>query len=311
MSDPTEGTETSTLEDSLSAAFDGATPSDDSASQQATAPGSPASGELKPLEPPKHWSEADRTLFGSAPRNIQERWVSREQEIARGLDAKFQEVAGFRKEREDYDRLLSPYKRDLELQGVQPTQFLGALLGWHKYLQDNPREGLQRLAQAYGIDPKSLTEAVQDNPQIAKVLGELNQVKTEFGAFRNEAQQRENQANLSRVEAFADAKGADGKLMHPYFDEVADDIRDLMHAQRSRGQAPDLEACYMRAIRMNEKVFEKVQMDARAKKDADTKASVDKAKRAAVTNGSGQSQGSTRKLTLEEELAARFDGTLN
>jgi hypothetical protein len=320
MSDPELGTETSTpsIEDSLAAAFEGATSTEDSGTTApAAAPGSPASGEqnaaLSPLDPPKHWSEVDRTLFGKAPREIQQRWIDREAETARGLDTKFQEIAGFRREREQYQQILQPYLRDLELAGQSPPQFIGALVGWHKYLQENPREGLLKLATTYGVDPKTLlAQEEATDPKFTQLNTKLTQVQSQVEGFMTQAQQHDHQQRLAHVQSFAEAKGEDGKPAHPYFEEVSQDIAHLMAAAKQSGNPITLEVAYNKALRMNDQVFEKVQSEKALAKsqaeDAKRKAEVDKAKRAAATNGAGSSHGSAKKLTLEQELEAKFDG---
>jgi len=318
MSELNEGTETSTptIEESLAAGFEGATSTETSGTtDKAIAPGSPASSDpnasLSPLDPPKHWTEADKSIFGKAPREIQQRWIDREAETARGLDAKFQEIAGFRKERDSYQEMLKPYQRELEMQGISPPQFFQSLLGWQKYIQENPREGILRLAQAYGVDPSQLLEQTQVDPNFAKVQTELSQVKNQLSGFMTAAQQREQQANFAQVQAFADAKGEDGQPAHPFFDDVTDDIMILMKA--SPGMP--LDVAYQKALRMNETVWEKAQAAKVAQTakqaDAERMAAVEKAKKAAVANSPGNAKGSTKKLTLEEELSARWDGTLN
>lgn len=323
MLDEEPGTETSTpsIEESLAAAYDGATSKEDSGTTApAAAPDQPASGEQNAalqapvaLEPPKHWTEVDRTLFGKAPRDIQQRWIDREAETARGLDAKFQEIAGFRREREQYQQVLQPYLRDLELNGQSAPQFVGALVGWHKYLQENPREGLLKLASTYGVDPKTLL-AQEDatDPKFAQLTTELKQVKSQFEGFMTQAQQSEHSQKLAQVQSFAEAKGEDGKIAHPYFEDVSQDILHLMAAAKQTGNPITLEVAYNKALRMNDQVWEKVQSEKALAKtqaeDAQRKATVDKARRAAATNGTGSDKGSAKKQTLEQELEAKFDG---
>ena len=313
MSDIEPGPETApSLEQSLAAAFDGATSKEDQGTTvSASAPHSAASGEpnaAPPLEPPKHWSEADRSLFPKAPREIQQRWLDREAETARGLDAKFQEIAVFRKERDQYQEILKPYEQELNLQGVTPPQFIKALVGWQQYIQANPVEGLKRLAQTYGVDLASLigqTESV--DPNFAKLNQEVGSVKSTVEKFIETQRQQQFEANLNFVKAFAEEKGADGKPLRPYFDEVSADINALMKAQPGL----TLEQAYPKAVRMNETVWEKHLAEKaladKAKADAEKMEQVRKAKKAAVPNGPGNATGTPKKLTLEEELSEKWD----
>lgn len=313
MSIESTGTETSTssIGDDLAAAFDSATSTDDPSTTAEAAAPSPttttASGEQNaeqiPLEAHKHWPDADKSIFSTLPRQVQQRWLDREKEQQRGLDAKFQEIAGFRREREVLDEMFQPYSRDLELAGVNRPQFIQSLLGGHKYLQESPREAVLWLCNQYGVDPTSLTQT-QDDGRDPKITSELSQLKAELQSMKSSHGQREHQETLSKVQGFAQAKGDDGKPLHPYFDEVGEEIVQLMKAGEK-----NLETAYAKAIRMNDAVWDKVQAEksVATQKAADAKrqAEIDKAKRAAV-GSEGRSSGSAKDKSLQEELADGF-----
>jgi hypothetical protein len=320
MSDPEVGLETAadlSIEDELTQAFGAETPADDpsppaGAAQNPSSPGSVGDSQSSAVTTtvaPQHWSEADKALFGKAPPDIQQRWIAREAELQRGYDAKFQEVAGFRREREQYDQILSPFKRDLELRGISPVQFVQSLTGAHKYLQESPREAVLWLCQTYGVDPKALLQSQEGaDPRYAQLEQRLNQVTGQFESYTTQAQQQAHAEKLGRVTTFAEEKDAAGQPAHPFFDEVSGDILALMKATPGM----DLGTAYTKAIRMNDAVYEKVQLHkqqaTQAASDRERKAVVDKARRAAVGNESGQGNGATKSKTLEQDLREGFAG---
>lgn len=304
------GTETSTdsIESELSAAFGTESPSAESAqAADATAQSQTVSGEaLTALEAPKHWNEGDRGLFGKAPREIQQRWIDREKEQQKGLDGKFQEIAGFRREKEQLDEMLAPYARDLELQGISRPQFIGSLVGAHKFLLENPPEALKWLAQQYGVDLATLTEQSAPDPQLAKLNKGFQSIEQRLNGFVTAQQQAEHQANFSKVTSFAEAKDEKGQPLHPYFDEVASDVLALM-----KSGIRDLDTAYTKAVRMNDEVFAKVQAGKAVQSETDKRrqqqAEIDKAKRAGVTSVAREAaNGATRPSTLKEDLEAGF-----
>lgn len=316
MNETETGAETSTgqesLEESLSRAFDasenssgeGTTPTADATAQ----PSQAVSGEpnASPVEAPRHWSENDRTLFATLPPTVQKRWIDRETEQQRGLDAKFQEIAGFRRQREQLDDLLAPYNRDLELQGMSGIQFLQRLVSGHKYLLDSPKEAFLWLAQQYGVDPKALLESrEQSNPQVDKLNQGFQSLQQKVDGFFTAQQQAAFQGNLDRVQTFATATDEKGQLLHPYFDEVSNDVLALM-----KGGLRDLDKAYAKAVRMNDQVWEKSQATAKqqqqAAADAQRKAEIDKAKRAGVTSETKTANGSTKPKSLQDALEAGF-----
>src|SRR3954469_9396271 len=213
MSTTELGAETLTersLEDDLTRAFDArenSSGADPGTTAEATAQGNPVSGEPNASpEAPKHWSEGDKTLFAGLPPAAKQRWIDREAEQQRGVDAKFQEIAGFRREREQWDEMFKPYARDLELQGISSTQFLSRLLAGHKYLLDSPKEAFLWLANQYGVDPKALFESRESNPHLDKLNQGFQSLEQKVNGFMTSQQQADHRAALGRVESFAQAK---------------------------------------------------------------------------------------------------------
>lgn len=305
------------LHDDLSAGFEnfGAeTPTetkDPAPAADATAQGKPASGEATKVteqaEAPKHWAEADKALFAKAPLEIQQRWLAREAEQQKGLDAKFQEVAGFRREKEALDELFAPLSRDLELNGISRVDFTRRMLGVHNILRDDPKQAFRWLAEQYGFDLSTLNEQEQQsNPQLDKLMKSFQTIESRVNGFVSQQTQQEHQANLGKVENFATAKDDKGNLLRPHFDEVAADILVLV-----KNGTKDLDAAYNKAIRMNDTVWTKVQAEKAA---ADKKAAdiarlndINKAKRAGVTSNAPEAKGgSERPSTLRDDLTAGF-----
>lgn len=308
----TPGAETSTgsIGDDLEAAFSA---SEDSPAElavetaDATArPETAPSGEAElALEAPKHWKDTDKALFGKAPREIQQRWIDRESETRKGLDEKFQEIAGFRREREQLNEIFAPMRRDLELRGISTPQFMQSLVSVHSYLQENPQEALKWLASQYGVDPGQLTEQSNVDPQFDKLNKGFQDLSSRVNGFVTAQTQAEHQANLGKVTNFAEAKDANGKPSHPYFDEVANDVLLLMKAGEK-----DLERAYTKACRMNDKVAEKVTADRTASESAralaQRKAEIQKAKTAGKTSAASEVNGATQTLNLRQQLEQDF-----
>lgn len=254
------------------------------------------------FEPPKHWSDTDRTLFGTAPRPIQERWLARENEIQKGFTTSGQKLAKYEKDLAAFDEVLKPYDQDIGLRGLSRQQFVSSLVNWNKALNDDPPSAIRRLLQQFGVDPKSLTE--QQNTEPNPALERVTQLEQKLSSFEQERRSQELRENLNKVTAFAEAKGEDGKAAHPYFDEVANDIKRLI----SLGER-DIEVAYSKACRLNDSVWERMQADkaaaAQLKQTADRKAAVSKAQRASV-GSTGEGNGLAKSKTLRGDLEDAF-----
>ena len=300
------GAETSTsLKDELSGAFDGAETSAGNEPPIESNPNAVPATADPALEPPKHWSETDRGLFGKAPREIQSRWLERETEYTKGVDSKSQELARLKRDQDFYDSLTKPFERDLGLRGESRQQFLSRLTQAHRYLLEKPQEALPWLAKSYGVDLASFAQnASPADPVLQSMETRFAEYDQRIRAQEQQVRNNEFQSNLQRVEAFATAKNADGQPAHPYFDEVASDIQRLMQAGER-----DLDTAYRKAIRMNDAVFEKAQSEKTSReaagKEAARKAEIDKAKRAAVGT-TGEASGTAKPITLRDELTGRF-----
>lgn len=305
----TTGADTSpgfTIEDLAGALGSETTTQDDGTTALATAQPTKeaASGEQNadqvPLEAPKHWAQADKTLFAGAPREIQQRWIAREREQQQGLDAKFQEIAGFRRERESLDELFRPLDRDLTLQGLNRVGFIKTLLEGHRYLQESPRDAVLWFCNQFGVDPMTLAQQAQPiDPQVSKFTTEIQQLKSQLNGVVSETQQQKQHQVLSQIKSFENEKGPDGKPLRPYFGEVMEEVSIALNAMPP-GQK-DLNAAYQKAIRMSDSVWEKVQAE-KAKAETDARMQdVNKAKRAAVGSES-RVTGSAKPKSLEQEL---------
>jgi hypothetical protein len=299
------------LRDELASAFDGPeTAADGVGTTAESSPETAAVEQIQSLQAPKHWAQADRDLFSKAPPDIQKRWLDREGEYQKGFDSKAQEYAAYKREWDPVDQAIKPFERDLGLRGISRQQFVGQLVNVHKWLTENPTEALPWIAQQYEVDLQSLLNssegAAQVDPTVRALQSEIAQLKSHLTGFTAEQQRAAHATNLSKVSTFADAKDDKGNPLHPYFDELAQDIVQIMKTGEK-----DLDTAYKKACRLNEGVWEKIQaqqlIEQRAKQDQTAKARVEKAKKAAVGTD-GQVSGATKPKSLREDLADAFGG---
>lgn len=310
------------LRDELDAAFDSATdtpspavetpaPTDVAAPQGAAAPAAaPAVSGEPALEPHAHWPDTHKAAFKTAPRDLQKIWLDRETEYQRGTSKAGQERAHLLKDRETWDGVFREMDRDLELSGVSRHQFVQRLVGWNKYFVQDPAGAIRELARQTGVDLAALAQqpgAASTDPALAQLTERLAGVETQLTERQKLEQQERKRAAYEQVVAFADAKGPDGQPLHPYFDEVHEDVLRIMRADGRLG----LETAYKKALRMNDAVFAKVQASERqanaAKEEQERKARIDQAKRASVGTGSdGAGSAAAKPATLRDELEQRF-----
>lgn len=280
----------------------------------APAPGQPAAapvvGGEPALEPHAHWPEPQKLAFKTAPRDLQKIWLDRETGYQRDFGKVSQERAQLAKDRENWDGIFRDMDRDLELSGVSRHQLVQRLVGWNKYLMQDPANALRELARQSGVDLAALASqgpGAAPDPQLGAITERIAGLETKV----SERQALENKEKLrvahEQVVNFAEAKGPDGKPLHPYFDDVVEDVDRIMKADRRLG----LETAYKKALRMNDTVWGKVQAEERqaatAKEEQERKARVDQARRASVGTGSdGAGGAATKPQSLREDLEQGF-----
>jgi len=317
------------LRDELASAFDSAETSaagsgttDTATAQAPDAPGSspgkqPVGGDQsaspQPLEVPQHWKDADKALFAKAPPEIQQRWIERETEQQKGVDAKFQEVASYRKEREEIDQIFQPFAREMELNGVSRTAAINQLVAAHRFLMEKPLEATKWLLQSYKVDPEALIASLTGedgqtaDPNFKTLENNFLQLSSKLDGFLEQQTKAQHEKALTDVTLFAEAKDEKtGKPLHPYFDEVADEVLLLMRADKRS----TLNSAYGKALRMNETVWAKIQAESASaqqqKDEQERKERVEKAKRAAVGSDASGANGAAQPKTLREDLESAF-----
>lgn len=259
-----------------------------------------------PLAPHEHWSKEDKEAFAAAPRSVQAAWLRREAQIEAGLNKKFQELSGFRKEQEELQEIFAPYSREMELAGLNRAQAIRQLVAAHNYLQQDPLNAIAWLAQNYQIDPSQFSELYassgkQEDPEMARLRQELNELRGNFTGLTAAQEEARRAENVARVQAFAEEKDETGKPKHPHFDEVANEILLLL-----KGGEKDLETAYKRACLLNDSVRTKMEAEKVAAKRSEVNREVSRAKRAGFSVESNNTGTVGKPISLEDELRQGF-----
>lgn len=285
-------------------------PLDDPAADPPIAEGDAAPVSTAPTvrPPPKSWAKDYHEPWTKADPKLQEYIEHREKQMLDGIE-QYKADSTLGKTLKD---VITPYRPMIEAHGMDEAKAVGYLMNAHwRLTQGSPEQRLaafnelgrnlgflQRDPNAQPADPK--LSAVEERQ--TKIEARLNQ----------EAQRRyqETQEKVStQVSSFASAKDEKGAPLHPYFDDVADDIIVYINAGH------ELEDAYKRAVYANPVTREKEiarlktehdkQLRDKAKQGAET------ARRASSTNVRSRDTSraptglvGTIEDTLKETLAA-------
>lgn len=174
------------------------------------------------------------------------------------------------------NQVAEPYMNTIRGMGIDLPKAVQGLMYADNVLRTAPRDQakqyLMELAKSYGIqlgDGVVDPNATQADPYIYQVRNELNSVRGEIQAWKQQQEEAASAAKMAEINRF--------KLKAEYFDEALPTMQMLANA----GISDDIEVLYNKAIRLDEDLSEKIQQRTQAQQIASQSAAADKAAKAA------------------------------
>ena len=248
--------------------------------------------------------------------------MRRETEVAKTMN----ESAKAREALAHVQQVIGPYSQNITASGRNALDVIGELFQAdnvlrHGTLQDKANL-VAEIVKSFGVDIVALDAALAGQPvqadptaqlaeklrremqaQLQPVLGYFNQVQ---GARQQAVQQLNSQAS-SEVEQFA----TDGQ--HEFFDDVREDMADIIDLAQARGKSITLQEAYERAINMHPQVSEIIAKRAEAERVNAAAAAAQRAKRTAASiSGSAAPAGAVPGLAGDSrraEIEAAWDAS--
>ena len=198
-------------------------------------------------KPPRSWSAEAKAAFAQLPEPVKQDVLRREKEISQGLEM----AAPARKHYESFQEVVKPFQPLFDAYGISdPLPAIRTLLTTRATLEiGTPEQKAQLLANLvheFGVDVQQLdAQLVKKGP-----------VRPFAPARPAPVQQRDpevqallNEFKAARV-AKAEAEVATVENL-PHFDELREDIADVVEAFATNGKKISLENAYKRALAMN------------------------------------------------------------
>lgn len=220
---------------------------------------------------PASWKKEAKGEWAALPLHVRQEVYRREQEINRVL----QEAAPARQMAEQFQQTVSPYMQRIQAAGVNPIQAVGSLLQTEYTLATGTQREkaalMAKFISEYGIDIADLDEALAQslkgqpqNPQQDDLETRLlSRIQQQFAPVLTFAQQQQQaqMAQQQRVEQEAvqtiEQMSLDPK--YPYFEDVRQEMADLIEVAAKRGVYLTPEQAYHRAVQLNPDVYGEVQ----------------------------------------------------
>ena len=172
------------------------------------------------------------------------------------------------------------------------TQWLQGLAWLDEAMDINPAETLGAIASVYGVD---LHTARQQQAVIPPaVIARVCQLERDYRDLTSYLHETENRNFQNALNAFGRQTDGDGNLLHPYFEQVRQDICDLLNCRADC----DIETAYAKALWLNPSVRKEL-----IQKQIDSEADAAAKSKQAVFAVKGKAEQPERALTLRETIA--------
>jgi hypothetical protein len=284
----------------------------DAATAPTTEP-KPEAAKVEAVKAPQSWKPAAREHFAKLPAEVQAEVIRRERETATAM----QEAAPARKFHQEFQSVVAPYMGMIQAEGAEPMKAVANLLQTAAALRTAPpahkAQLVANMVRTFGIDISALDAALAGQPSQHAAPTQSQGVDPASIAARVQQQvmqqlQAQRQAALQQksatdVEAFGQAR--------EFFEDLREDMADLLQSAHRRGVALTLEDAYNRAARMHPEISQVLSQREAAKAANATQASTQRARAAAssVRSQPASAPKGAQPQDLRSQLLANWDAS--
>lgn len=268
---------------------------------------------------PNSWKPAVREHWSKIPPEARAEISRREREIQQSLS----QTDGIRRFSNDLANVIAPHQDLIRAQGSTPLHAIDNLMKTAASLsRGDTRHKAQTVAQIiqnYGVDIKTLDEILSQAP--AQRQGQQNQNEAPpawarpMFQFMNEVQQTKQQRQ-QELQTNAQTAVEEAKSTLPYFEDLQDEVADVMEVNWKRGRHITVKQAYDVAVNNNPDIKKLIprnngqtQQNGNRNSISQAASTLAKARRAssAVSGGPAGGDGKSVPKTRREALEQAFD----
>jgi hypothetical protein len=233
---------------------------------------------------PQAWKKEAKGEWANLPLHVRQEVYKRELEISRALS----EAAPARHAMQQFQQTVSPFMARIQSNGVTPMQAVEHLFRADYTLATAPMpqraQYMADLIKQYGIDIAELDRALvgqgqtQGQPQQPDISALVQQQVQQMVAPLLQREQAQQQRMQDEVVANVEQMALDPRF--PFFEEVREDMADIIDMGMKRGVVISLEKAYDKATRMNDDVQSQMEQTRAASQSLDTHQKAQRALRA-------------------------------
>lgn len=264
--------------------------------------------------PPAGWKPAAKEQWAKLPAEIRAEVSRRELQIQQTLS----QTDNVRKFANEFAQVIQPYSHLIRQQNSTPLQAVDNLMQTAARLmtgsQEQKAQVVAEIIGNYGIDIQTLDNVLSKVVKDGRVPSNQPEQPPAWARpmfeFMSTVQQRQQQAlERARMEAEQEIQKFSDK---PFFEDLREDIADIMEIAANRGRTLTLEQAYERALAANPELSRIIEQRKKASNPVSEAAATLARARKAASTVSGAPQ--TGKLTGKEApksrreiIAAAFD----
>lgn len=239
----------------------------------------------EPLSPHERWPESVKERFSKADRDWQTFLLEREKQYSHGINQITGKYTPIQRNWDRIQEVISPHRQAFQMMGMDDIGAIQYLTNLHAAIQNNPQQGLQWLAQRFGVDLNQLVTQGQNqgSPEVQALQKQVQQLKGQLDQFGNQYSSSQLQTLEAEINQIFQSKDEKGQSRFPYLDDVLDDVLITIQGRRARGESVPVQALsdiYDRAVHANPVTRAKLNEAAARKADEDRKRKADQARRA-------------------------------
>lgn len=264
--------------------------------------------EPETIDPPYDWSVEEQEVFRTMPDGAKKMVLERVNEARQATQWAVENSRRFTA----LDQVLAQQRDIWARDGLDEAGGIRQLIGLSNYAASDAPGFIRWFAEQRGLTPEQIWQAQQPDsgqyvdPEVLTLRRELDGFKNYIQTQQTNAAQMQEQQLRAELQTFEDAKDANGKPLHPYFNEV----RALMGS--FYGQVKDLGKAYDMACRANPGTFAKIEAAQRVEADRERakqnreKAAAAKQAGSSVSGTPGEREATEPSGDIREDMRRQF-----
>lgn len=215
-------------------------------------------------KPPQSWRTGPKAKWDSLDPEVRQEVIRRDRDIERTLA----ETSQDRQISRSFQQVVAPYMARIQSTGMSPVGAIQELLKADHVLTTAPQGQraafMAKMIKDYGVDIRSLDEALSGQPtedpidsRVDRLVAERLKPFQEFVSAQTQYENQQRNQHLQSIDVSIEQMSADF-VKFPEFDNVREDMADLIDLQAKKGVYLNLEQAYSRAIAMNPEASKRV-----------------------------------------------------